>query len=65
MDPNDFLSNYIESFRIPLGSGSSGPVDFDPSLQEGYGSFDDYLKWQLDNQLPGPGRSVEQPVFSV
>ena len=56
MDPQGFLNNYVEGFKIPLGSGS--PSFFDPKLQEGYGSFDDYIKWQLDNQLPGPDRSV-------
>jgi len=55
MTPHEFLGNYISGFEIPLGSGSSGPK-FTES--EGYGSFDDYIKWQLDNQLPGPNESV-------
>ena len=54
MTPHEFLGNYISGFEIPLGSGSSGPK-FTES--EGYGSFDDYIKWQLDNQLPGPNES--------
>ena len=58
MTPKEFLGNYVEGFiKIPLGSQPSS-TPFDPNLQEGLGSFDDYIKWQLDNQLPGPDRSV-------
>ena len=57
MTPHEFLGNYINGFEIPLGSQPSNPP-FNPNIQEGLDSFDDYIKWQLDNQLPGPNESV-------
>ena len=56
MNTHEFLGNYIKGFEIPLGSQPSN-LPFNPNLQEGLGSFDDYIKWQLDNQLPGPNES--------